>query len=172
MLDLSLLLNELPRVQRALQQRGISFDAAPIEALNQSRKALQCEYDELRFHQNSVSQEIARKKRGKKPVDDLLSQMKLTAERVKAIGEKSSVVEGRLRDLLLAIPNLPHESVPTGKDGSASIKNTIHTKRIFRVRAETLRLTMKISCCSILHPVLQGIPRWCSITFCIRWDIH
>ena len=72
----------------------------------------------MRFRQNQVSEEIARLKKEKKGADDLLSQMKQVAERVKEINAGIAVVEADLKNILLNLPNVPHASVPVGGDAS------------------------------------------------------
>jgi len=117
-LDLKFVLENLPRVRQVLAERGSSFDLSPLERLNQERKARQKEFDDLRFRQNQVSEEIARLKKEKKGADDLLSQMKQVAERVKEINAGIAVVEADLKNILLNLPNVPHASVPVGGDAS------------------------------------------------------
>ncbi len=120
MLDLRFALDNLSRVQESLRRRGITIDLVPLERLNGERKILQKEYDDLRSQQNRVSDEIVRLKKEKRPADELLSQMKEVAQRVKEIGDRMQRVEGELRDFLLVIPNIPHETVPVGSDASAN----------------------------------------------------
>jgi len=122
-LDLKFVLENLPRVQEALSQRGSSFDLSPLEKLNQERKALQKEHDDLRFQQNQVSNEIVQLKKEKKSAEALhalLSKTKETSDRVKALSEKISLIENQLREILLQIANIPHVSVPIGREVSSN----------------------------------------------------
>ena len=125
MLDLRFVLENLLKVQEALARRGGSLDFGELEGLNQFRKKLQKEYDDLRFQQNKASAEISQHKKEKKPVNDLLARMKGVSDRVKDIGEQTAQVEGDLRKILLLVPNIPHESVPVGAD-------TTHNREIRR----------------------------------------
>ncbi len=123
MLDLRFVLNNLPTIQKALESRSGAFDfslISQIENLNQKRKQLQKEYDDLRASQNRVSDEIATKKKEKIPVEDLLSQMKIVSDRIKEISADVADVESSLNEILLQIPNKPHASVPQGKEASAN----------------------------------------------------
>lgn len=122
MLDVKFVIENLPRVREALAQRGAAFDLAPVERLNQQRKTVQKEYDDLRAHQNRVSDEIAVRKKEKKGSDDLLEQMKGLAVRVKEAAEKMVAVESSLQTLLLEIPNVPHSSVPVAPDASGNVE--------------------------------------------------
>ena len=116
MLDVKFVLENLPRVKEALSQRGSSFDLAPIESFNNDRKQLQKSYDDLRFQQNQVSQEVAKRKKEKQSADDLIAQSKEIGEQLKSLSEKMSLAEIALKDILLQIPNIPHETVPVGRD--------------------------------------------------------
>lgn len=120
MLDLKFVLDNLPRVREAIGRRGVTFDLSPLEDLNQRRKRLQKEHDDLRFRQNEVSDEIARLKKEKKPAEPLLKQMKEVAGRVREVSTEIVGIEGKVHDLLLQIPNIPHSSVPVGADPSAN----------------------------------------------------
>lgn len=112
MLDLRFVIENLSAVRERLATRGDLYDFSEIERLNEERKSLQKEYDDLRAQQKRVS--------GKKPDEALLSKLKEVAQQVKEIGEKMQQVEGQLRDLLLVIPNVPHPTVPVGSDASAN----------------------------------------------------
>ena len=122
MLDLKLVQDNLPRVREALEKRRTNFDLAPVERLNQERRSLQKEHDDLRFRQNQISDEIAKLKKEKKPADDLMRQVKELSEQVKRAAEKASWVEAELQALLLQIPNIPNESVPIGPGPEANVE--------------------------------------------------
>ncbi|HSA60277.1 MAG TPA: serine--tRNA ligase [bacterium] len=115
MLDLRYVLDNLSAVREKLSSRGGTYDLSGIERLNQERRALQKEHDDLRFEQNRVSAEVARLKKEKKPADEVLAKTKQLSERVKAFADRMASVEASLQGELLQIPNLPHASVPVGK---------------------------------------------------------
>ncbi len=120
MLDLKFVLENIPRVKESLLQRGSSFDLLPVETLNQERKSLQKIHDDFRFRQNQISQEIALKKKQKEDSQALLGQTKEIANQVHEASEKMSHVEQELEHLLLQMPNIPHVSVPVGRDAAAN----------------------------------------------------
>lgn len=122
MLDLRFVLDNLPSVRDRLSSRGGVYDLSEIESLNQERKVLQKEHDDLRFEQNQVSAEVARLKKEKLPTDDVLAKTKQLSERVKASAEKMAQVEVRLQEQLLQIPNLPNPSVPIGKGAEDNVE--------------------------------------------------
>jgi seryl-tRNA synthetase len=82
--------------------------------LIQLRNELQQEFDRLRNEQNVASQEIQRLKKEKKDAATLLQTMKRVSDRLKQISPELDVLEDQVKNLLLQIPNIPHESVPAG----------------------------------------------------------
>src|SRR3989338_9413742 len=107
MLDLKYVLQNLEDVQKRLNQKGGIQDLGPLLLLDQRRRDLQKEYDDLRHRQNEVSQEIALKKKKRESAEVLMGEMKEVAHRVKILGPELSQVESQIKDYLLTIPNLP-----------------------------------------------------------------
>lgn len=118
MLDSKLLRNELETTAERLAIKGYTLDQVLFNQLEEQRKTLQVETQELQQKRNQKSKEIGMAKgRGediepfKKAVDQLGSDLK---EKEQAL----QLVQTQLNDILLGIPNLPDESVPVGKDES------------------------------------------------------
>ena len=118
LLDLKFVLDNLPRVVEALRQRGVSLDLSFVPALNDKRKKAQKLYDELRFRQNQVSDEIAQLKKEKKEAKGLLQEMSQVSIHAKEVGGTISATEEEMKRFLLQLPNIPHGSVPVGLDAS------------------------------------------------------
>ncbi len=108
MLDLKYVLENISQVKEALRNRGASFDLSPLQNLNEERKRLQKEHDDLR----------AQQKQDKKPTAEILERMKAISKQVKEISDRMMSVEADIQTILLQIPNLPHPSVPVGSDAS------------------------------------------------------
>ncbi|RCK77810.1 MAG: Seryl-tRNA synthetase [Candidatus Ozemobacter sibiricus] len=87
---------------------------AQLEALDERRRRILFEVEQLKAERNKASQEIARKKAAKEPADDLLARMKAVSDQIKTLDEQVATVDRELDDLLLTIPNIPHASVPLG----------------------------------------------------------
>jgi seryl-tRNA synthetase len=81
---------------------------------------LASQVEQLRYELKKGSDEVATLKREKKPADASMAAMKAIGERIKAIEDELRTVEEPLIDLNLRIPNLPHASVPIGKDASSN----------------------------------------------------
>ncbi|HHV54194.1 MAG TPA: serine--tRNA ligase [Firmicutes bacterium] len=116
MLDLKLIRTNPDLVREALRRR---HEEAPLEALlaqDEERRRLLAEVESLKAARNRTSEEIAaRKKRGEE-TGDLIARMRQVSDRIQELDAKVRMVEEQIQTLLLAIPNLPHPSVPEGRD--------------------------------------------------------
>ncbi|MFP6598287.1 MAG: serine--tRNA ligase [Candidatus Hydrogenedentota bacterium] len=115
MFDLKLIREAPDMVKEALRNRnqdGIDIDA--IARLDQDRRARQHESDELRAEQNNASQEISRLKKAKEDASEAIAAMQEVSKKSKALMEQAKETEAELNDLLMTIPNMPHDSIPVG----------------------------------------------------------
>ncbi len=118
MLDPRLLRNNLEEVAQQLQRRGYVLDTQRISALEEQRKTLQVEAQDLQNERNSRSKSIGRAKAAGEDIQPLLTEVAELGERLKARQEALNQVQGELAEITLGIPNLPDASVPDGKDES------------------------------------------------------
>jgi len=88
--------------------------------LDERRRSLIAEVDELRHRQKEVGREIAQRGKAKQDASDLKSKMKEVSSRVKGLDDELHAVKAKIRDILLLIPNQPSVDVPVGKDESAN----------------------------------------------------
>lgn len=115
MLDIKLLRTDWAKVEQALKNRGASTeDLNGFAELDSKRRALLKESEQLKYRRNTVSQEIAVKKKAGENADELIREMRETGDRIKELDEQIRNLEDKLLDRLLRIPNIPHESVPVG----------------------------------------------------------
>lgn len=134
MLDIQLIRQDAAAVAAKLAQRGFVFDSAAFDALEAQRKALQMRTEELQSRRNSVSKQIgALKGQGKHAEAEAamaeVAQIKIDLEQADS---DYRVVQSQIDALLLDIPNLPHESVPVGKDETENVEvRRIGTPRRF-----------------------------------------
>ncbi|HSE52079.1 MAG TPA: serine--tRNA ligase [Gemmatimonadales bacterium] len=77
-------------------------------------RAVVTESEALRAERNAQTEEVARKKRAREPADDLLAQLKTSADRARALDAEARALDEQLRDLLVRLPNFPHREIPTG----------------------------------------------------------
>lgn len=115
MLDIQLLRNDLDEVVARLKTRGYLLDAAAFVELEAERKQLQTRTQELQAKRNSVSKQIGAAKGRGEDASMALREVAGIGEELSSLERKLEAVQQRLRDWLLAMPNLPHASVPVGK---------------------------------------------------------
>lgn len=123
MLDLKYLRANFAEVKDKLQHRGEDLtDLGRFEELDVKRRELIVESEQLKSKRNEVSQQVANLKREKKDADHLIKEMREVGDRIKGLDDELRVVEETLEQLLLSIPNIPHESVPVGETEDDNIE--------------------------------------------------
>lgn len=123
MLDAKLLRNEPDRVREGMLNRGKNLDDVTRFAdLDTRRRELLHEVEQLKNRRNTVSQEVAAKKRAGEEAESLILEMRDVGDRIKSLDEEIRVVETELDLVLLSIPNVPHASVPVGKSEDDNIE--------------------------------------------------
>lgn len=116
MLDAKVFRNELERVEASMLKRGGSVDEVrKYPELDQRRRLILQETDQLKNHRNVVSQEVAKKKKAGEDADAQIVEMREVGDRIKSLDEEIRSLEESINSLVLAIPNIPHDSVPVGK---------------------------------------------------------
>ena len=122
MLDPRLIRNDLDHVCRQLERRGFRLDAAHIGELEARRKTLQVRTQELQNERNTKSRAIGKAKAAGEDAAPLLAAVADLGDKLKAAEEDLASIQRQLDDILLGVPNLPHESVPDGQDESANVE--------------------------------------------------
>ena len=121
MLDLRYVVQNLEEVARGLARRGREVDLAPLEALAAERRRLIVETEGVRATQKAEQGQLGRLvKESPAEAEALRARLKGLSEQVKAGDTRLAEVESQLGELLLGIPNLPHASVPDGRDADAN----------------------------------------------------
>ena len=115
MLDAHLLRQDLEGVARILAKRGLRLDTAAIERLEQERKRIQVETQELQQQRNARSKEIGKAKASGQDMQPLTREVAELGDRLKNCESVLARVQEELHAIVHGIPNLPHESVPEGK---------------------------------------------------------
>lgn len=116
MLDPHLLRSNSERIVELCQKRGMDFDPAAYNQLEQKRRVLQEQVQRLQHQRNSGAQEIARKIRQREGVDDDRARMQQLNDQLKEAKQELDGILHRLHDIQMQLPNLLDESVPPGKD--------------------------------------------------------
>jgi seryl-tRNA synthetase len=122
MYDLRMLRDNLDAVREQLGPRGSDVPWDRLRTLIEQRRTLTNQVEQLRYELKKGSDEVAKLKREKQPADPAMVAMKAVGERIKKIEDELRTVEETLTDLNLRIPNLPHASVPAGKDPDSNVE--------------------------------------------------
>ena len=124
MLDIQLLRNDTAAVAARLAARGYVFDSARFEQIEAARKALQVQTEALQAARNSTSKQIGQLKgQGKHAeAEAAMAEVAQIKSRLEQTEAEYQAVQAELDEWLLGIPNLPHESVPVGKDETDNVE--------------------------------------------------
>ena len=122
MLDPRLLRNELDTVVQKLARRGFVLDAEALTQLEQQRKEIQVETETLQNERNTRSRSIGKAKAAGEDIEPLLAEVANLGDQLKASQEKLNTIQDAMQDILMGIPNIPHESVPDGKNEEDNVE--------------------------------------------------
>ncbi len=122
MYDLRSLRDNFDAIREQLGPRGGDVPWERLRTLIEQRRTLASQVEQLRHELKQGSDEVAKLKRENQPADTSMVAMKAIGERIKTIEDELRTVEETLTDLNLRIPNLPHTSVPPGKDAADNIE--------------------------------------------------
>lgn len=123
MLEIKFVRQNLSIVQKALSDRGKSADLEMLTQNDIQRKEVLLELEGLRSQRNSVSDRIAAMKKSGENADTHVLEMREVSLRIKDLEKKLTDSEQRIQEMIMEIPNIPHTSVPVGKD---SDDNTLY----------------------------------------------
>ncbi|MHC1741976.1 MAG: serine--tRNA ligase [Syntrophobacteraceae bacterium] len=116
MLDVKFVRSHFDQVSQMLRNRQTEMDLQPLLDLDARRRGILVEVEELKHQRNVANEEISRLKREKKEDPDRMEQMREVSQKIKALDQQLAGIEQEFKDLLLLIPNMPHESVAIGRD--------------------------------------------------------
>ncbi len=125
MLDPSLLRKDLPQVIAGLEARQSPqpfLDVPRFSALEAERKAIQSRTEELQARRNGLSRQIGQAKARGEDTSAAMAEVGGLGDELKASAERLEALQAELGDMLMSVPNLPHESVPRGTDESANVE--------------------------------------------------
>lgn len=116
MIDPRLLRQDPQVVRRALQDRGVELELDQVVVLDERLRELTRQWEETQHHRKSLSQEIGQRMRRREDASTLKEEVRLLGELLEVLEKERTEIQERLQAFMLEIPNLPHESVPYGKD--------------------------------------------------------
>ncbi|MGK8436413.1 serine--tRNA ligase [Ectopseudomonas hydrolytica] len=122
MLDSKLVRTQLTEIAERLATRGFALDVARFEALESQRKSVQVRTEQLQAERNSRSKSIGQAKARGEDIAPLLAEVDQMGSDLEAGKRELDAIQNELDNLLLNIPNLPHESVPVGADEDGNVE--------------------------------------------------
>ena len=122
MLDPQLLRSDIDTVTRRLAARSFVFDVAAFQAIESERKTVQSRTQELQAARNQFSKRIGQAKAKGEDVSGLMAEANRANGELADLERRLEAVQTKLQDLLLGVPNLPHESVPVGRTSEDNVE--------------------------------------------------
>ncbi len=122
MLDAKLFRTDLGSLAKELGRRGYELDTQAVEGLEARRRDLQVKTQDLQAERNTRSKDIGAAKAKGEDIEPLLAQVNDLGEELKRCEQDLAELQGNLRDISLSVPNLLHESVPSGQSEDDNIE--------------------------------------------------
>ena len=116
MLSIDIIRNNPKEVEQGLARKGEKLLISEIIKLDESYRSDLAQANEMRAERNVTSDKIARAKKLGENSDKAINAMRKLSQQIKVLEEKTQSSKNELDQLLLGLPNIPHESVPEGKD--------------------------------------------------------
>jgi seryl-tRNA synthetase len=140
MLDIRLIRDNPDQVKQRLAGRSGDFASLVDEvlAIDAQRRAAETERQKLQSDRNRISKEIGIAKKNGQDTSAIEAEVRGIGSRIDEIGREADVADARQRELLLSIPNLPHEACPVGSTAEEA-------------RSRSLRFNRRITRCSELR---------------------
>ncbi len=118
MLDIKMIRSETEKVKQSMRNRQMNLDTKidKLVQINDSLRKYVSEAESLKSGQNAVSKRIPQMKKGGEDTSKVMLEMKEISDKISEYNKKIASLQKEQTDLLYEIPNIPHESVPVGKD--------------------------------------------------------
>ncbi len=122
MYDLKFIRDNYNLVVRGLQKKGSSGSSNELLDLDAVWRKLLEDADSMKQKRNTVSRQIAEMKRDKLDTSGLVAEMQEVSRSIKNLDVSINEAYAKIHDILFSLPNIPHESVPTGKNADANVE--------------------------------------------------
>ena len=121
MISLSIIRQHPDIVKDGIKKKGSTVSISEILDLDEKNRALQHEIDEMRAERNRASESIGNAKRQGENADGAIESMRQLGDTLKSLETEAGAIKTALNALLDQVPNMPHESVPTGDDDTGNV---------------------------------------------------
>lgn len=115
MLDIKFVRDHIDEVEAMLRNRQLDLDLSEFKNLDDRRRRLLGEVERLKYEKNRISDEIAKLKKEGRDASSLVEQSRELSQRIGELDNELTKIEDEFRQILLFIPNMPHESVVVGR---------------------------------------------------------
>ena len=122
MLDLNLLRKDIAHVAERLAARNFALDVPAFQALEAQRKDLQVRSETLQAQRNALSKQIGQLKSKGQDASEVMAQVQGLGEQLAQASAQNEAVQSEMQAFLIGLPNLPHASVPKGKDADQNVE--------------------------------------------------
>lgn len=132
MIDIQLLRKDIDSVAARLAGRKFQLDVTTFNALEAERKQIQSGTEDLQNRRNTLSKQIGALKGKGEDTSAVMAEVAGLGDELKASAARLEIVQNQLGEFMLAIPNIPHESVPVGADEAGNVElRKVGTPRVF-----------------------------------------
>ena len=125
MLDIKFIRENAEKVKNVCKVKKDNADIDKIIALDDERRALLAEVEDLKRRRNEASVLVAQKKKNKENADDIISEMQDVSAKIKELDEKIGVIIAERDEVMARVPNVPHDSVPHGESEKDNIAGEV-----------------------------------------------
>ena len=122
MYDLSFFRNNLDAIAKRLADRGFALDLDQFRKLDAERRAAVTESEQLKAQKNAESQEIGKLKKAGLDASERQQKVRDIGDHIDALEKKAAELDDSFRQLMAGVPNVPHESVPTGRSADDNVE--------------------------------------------------
>src|ERR1700722_14631578 len=113
--DLSFFRANLDSIAQRLATRGYQLEGDHFRALDADRRAALTDVEQLQAQRNTKSAEVAKLRKEGQDTSAIQQEVRLIGDRIVVLVEKAKAADDLFRELMVGVPNIPHESVPVGK---------------------------------------------------------
>ena len=122
MLDIKLIRENPEKINELLKRRNPALSVDEVLAVDEERRQIQAQADELRAKRKTESQKIGEMKKKGENTDKIQEEVRFLGDEVKDLEEKQNELDEKQRNLLLNIPNIPDETTPIGASDADNVE--------------------------------------------------
>src|SRR5581483_1188391 len=120
--DLAFFRSNLDSIAQRLATRGYQLDLEQFRALDTERRSALTEAEQLKAKRNELSAQIPKLKAEGKDIAPVQQESAALKDQIASLDEKAKAADERFRELIVVVPNIPHESVPVGKSSDDNVE--------------------------------------------------